>query len=103
MKRKSFRVLLALVLVLSFGLVTAVPAGADPGTLTVVPFELQQTGGTAAWLEDAAYTGSWGVNLGTKADGTDYGRVAFTWNDQALSTITNMSYWYNLQAGNGSP
>jgi hypothetical protein len=43
------------------------------------------------------------VNIGTQSDGGGYGRVAFTWNDQALSTITDMGYWYNLQAGNGSP
>ena len=104
MKRKIISVLLTLVLVLSFSLVTAVPAGAvDPATFNVIPFEFQKAGSaTAAWSTSAARTGSWGVNIGTDTSGGNYGRVAFAWN-QNLSTITNMSYWYNLQAGNGSP
>jgi len=103
MKRKFLSVLIALVLVLSFSWVTALPAAAAPDTFNVVPFEFQTTGGgTAEWSTAAAHTGSWGVNIGTDTDGTDYGRVAFAWN-QNLSTITDMSYWYNLQAGNGSP
>ena len=103
MKSKIFRVLIALVLMLSFSLVMAVPAGATPDTFNVIPFEFQKTGGgTAAWSTSANHTGNWGVNIGTDTDGTDYGRVAFVWN-QNLSTITNMAYWYNLQAGNGSP
>jgi len=102
MKRKIFRTLFALVLALSLSLVMAVPVAADPGTLNVRPFVVQATGGgTAAWSTSANRTGSWGVNIGTDTDGTDVGRVILAWN-QNLSTITNMAYWYKLQAGNGA-
>ncbi len=73
MKRKSFRILFALVLALSFSLVTAVPmatpAKAAPDTLNVYPLQLIETGANAVaeWSTTQKYTGSYSAHLDTTA------------------------------------
>jgi len=73
LKRKIFSVLLALVLVLSFGLVTAVPAGAQeemPDAI-VFPFELggkAEGNYVAEWEYTEVHTGSSSVHLATAGD-----------------------------------
>ena len=83
MKRKVFNLLFALVLVLSFGLVTAVPAAAvGPTVLNVLPFTLEAsgTGTTATWVTTPFHTGSSSVELVNPAGETDtnYAEVALS-------------------------
>jgi len=92
MKRKFFSVLLALVLVLSFSLVTAVPAAAQ-ATLNVVPFTFTQvSSGTAAWSDAEYHTGSYSVKLYAPASTGGYGQVAMDL-DMAFADLADFSVW----------
>lgn len=94
MKRKIFSVLLALVLVLSFSLVMAVPAAAQT-TRNVIPFKLAHTGsGTADWSMVDEYSGSSSVLLSDGGVAGNAGTVEFTVNIP-LADITDLSFWFN--------
>jgi parallel beta-helix repeat protein len=90
-------VLFALVLVVSFSLVTAVPvAAAGPAALNVVPFTLQTGGnGTATWDNTLFHSGSYSVGLstGTIAN-SSYGAVNIPIAPILLQSLTaDPSYW----------
>ena len=93
MKRKIFSVLFALVLVLSFSLVTAVPvAAADPGDI-----EFSTAGdGIAEWSTEQAYSGSYSVKFHTDTwDWTYKYAVGIPVDDIPLNELTELSYWRN--------
>ena len=79
--RRIISILFALVLVLSFSLVTVLPAMAadESSTLNVVPFETQALGdgATAEWTNADNHTGSYSVELTTPESPTadDYAAV----------------------------
>ncbi|MBA7624897.1 hypothetical protein ES703_32311 [subsurface metagenome] len=100
------RVAIALVLALSLSLVMAVPAAAQE-TSNYAGFMLQvevidDTGGTATWVEDATSSGNYAAHLSTGDPGTskavDSARVVLFYG-QALSTITEAGYSYKIDAG----
>ena len=93
MKRKIFSILFALVLVLTLGLVTAVPVSANPGGIELVAIG----DSTAEWTTEQAKVGSYSAKL-TMPAGTGWV------NDNAevripisaslkISEITGWSYW----------
>ena len=91
MKRKIFSGLLALVLVLSFSLVTAVPVGAQG----VVEEFQSSVNGWVKWAPEEAYIGNYSVLLGL-ADPTDEARVAVPVS-MAFTGLTSLSYWYYIK------
>ncbi len=94
MKRKIISVLLTLVLVLSFSLVTAVPATAQ-STLNVVPFSLINAGsGTAAWATAQAHSGTSSVLLdaGTLG-GANAGRIQVEVAAIPMASFTGATFW----------
>ena len=103
--RAIWQVSLALVLVLSFSLVTAVPAAAaDPATLHVVPFTLEASeGATAEWTTANKYTGSSSVFLSVPSSGA-YAEVSFGVNI-ALKDINlaTTSFWCESTEGDYIP
>ena len=106
MKGKSIRVLLALVLVLSFSLVTAVPASAGAVTLNVRPYTLYTgANGTSVWSTAQANTGSSSVLL-THTDnvGSVYvdfippaGETLGTFQADITGNTLDWSFWHFLQ------
>ncbi len=94
MKGKFIRVLIALVLVLGFSSVTAVPAGAAD-TLNVIPFTLNDvSGGTAVWSMVDKHSGDYSVLLSDGGTVGSAGTVEFTVNIP-LADITDLSFWFN--------
>jgi len=101
MKRKVFSILLTLVLVLSFSLMTAVPAAADPGTLYVRPYTLTSGGstGTAEWSTAQHHTGSYSVKMYAPASAGDgFSKVVMPL-DTTFSDLTDFSVWVEGEAG----
>jgi len=102
--RRILSVLLALVLVLSFGLMTAVPAGAAGVTHNVIPADLTASTGnaTAEWSTTQAYSGSSSVHLqttGTLGSGHE-ARIRITMSaGTTLDDITSVSWREYLVAG----
>jgi len=91
MRRKVIRILFALVLVLSFSLVTAVPAAADPGPDYAAVTFAQHGAGIAEWSTTYARTGSYSVEL--YSPGTaDYGKVVMPL-DMAFEDLADFSAW----------
>ncbi len=110
MKRKIISTLFALVLVLSFSLVTAVPAGAEISTtLQPVEFTIGPTGGVAEWTTDKSNSGNYSVRLSTEGvvytDGNDYGlgRVTMPVEGLLLEDITSFSFYWTADAASGLP
>ena len=94
MKRKIFSILFALVLVLSFSLVAAVPAAAVSGD---VEFTTEGSG-TWAWSTDAFHSGSYSVLL--TATNPDSASVGVEVEQTPLADITQLSFAYNHQICN---
>ena len=95
MKRKSFSVLIALVLALSLCLITAVPVAADPGTLNVVPFTLISGGdGNATWSAVQPHSGTSSVLLdaGTLG-GANAGRIQVEIDPIPMASFTGATFW----------
>ena len=88
MKSKIFRVLIALVLVLTFSVVTAVPAGAAEAEYTLI------TGGVgvAEWSADEYLTGSYSLKLFAPAATGDYGKVVMPL-DIEFEDFADFSVW----------
>jgi len=108
MKRKFLSVLIALVLVMSFSSVTALPAAAEPDTLNVIPFRLVVSGdGTAQWSTTSALLGNYSVELvgGATQDGDDYAAVVIPMDGtMLLSEVITFVYNYTFaSAGNWGP
>ncbi len=106
MKRKIFSIFLALVLVLSFSLMTAVPAGAVDLYTGVVLVE--RGGATAEWSNaaPAGYNGDYTVKFTLPAVPTwDDMAIVEVWYGQALSTISNddLSFTYYSEVGAPCP
>jgi len=103
MKRKVLSILFALVLVLSFSLVTAVPAGAQE-TLEVIPFSLEYKNDQDASASWSALEGEIAVLLDSgpsEADG-DEGRIVIDAADvgiAVLGDINTISWYEYLEEG----
>ncbi len=100
MKRKIFSVLLALVLVLSFSLVTAVPAAAATPELEL---GIKAPGATAEWSTAEVDVGTYSVHLktGDTGDGNE-GRIvidAASVGITTLSSITSIAWSVYTVAG----
>ena len=97
MKRKIFSVLFALVLVLSFSLVTAVPAAAQTTTYGTWYLAYSGTGGAAAWSTTQAHDDTYSAYLQSGTQTSSYGRV---WKpaDITLANITAVSFWHYLDS-----
>ncbi len=94
MKGKSIRILLALVLVLSFSLVTAVPAGAA-STLNVTPYTLDGVNAsTSVWSTAQKKTGSSSVLLTHTTEGAGSVYVDFV----PLATETLATFQADITA-----
>lgn len=98
MKRKFFSIFFALVLVLSFSLVTAVPvAGQEPETLNVAPFILYQEGsGVPEWSTESAHSGTYSVKL-KAPEPADYAKVKMAISG-AFSSFTAPSFYYKISS-----
>ena len=103
MKRKIFSILFALVLVLSFSLVTAAPAGAAT-TYNVYPYTLQTGTNAASWSTVQKATGSYSVLLNYASGDNSY--VEFT--PATGTTVADLddiadgwSWWYYASAAYG--
>lgn len=95
MKRKIFSVLTALVVVMSFSVLMAVPAvpAAAQTTLNVAPFELIISGtGTAEWSDAEYHTGSYSVELTAPASTGDYGKGVMPL-DMEFEDFADFSVW----------
>ena len=95
MKRKTFSILFALVLVVSFSLVTQVipTALASSGLLPEVEFQIGENS-SAEWTTEREYAGTYSVLLRTlyPTPLSHYARVAMPYGD-TLGSISSISYW----------
>ena len=101
MRKKIFSVFFAVVLLLSFSLVTAVPVAADPGILNVYPLQptTKNTDSTAEWSATQFYAGSLAAHLdsGTTTQGDEARVVVNMPAGTTLDDITTISWWeYNV-------
>jgi len=102
-KKKIFSIMMVLVLMLSFGLATAVPAVASGASV-----ELQTVdNGLATWSAAQANSGSYSVelslpNLGTRT--TDAARVVVSLDSgPLLSAVDSLSFWWMAEGSSGLP
>lgn len=92
MKRKIFSILA--ILVLSFGLVTAVPAGADGDpALCEASFRTETGDSTAEWSTDQKNSGSYSVKLGVVDPVADLGAVYVYLPPTPLSSFSNPTFY----------
>ncbi len=105
MKRKLFSTLVALVLLLTLGLVAAVPAGATPAP-AAVSFDTSGGDVTAEWsTAKAGETGAMGaysVELHAGFDGSDWAEIVLTppagiTLDDMATITTGWSWWYFIK------
>ncbi len=110
--RKYLSVLFALVLVVSFSLVTAVPAAAEVSPVVpTIEFVTGPTGGIVEWTTDEANSGSYSVELSTEGvpytSESDYGEGRVIMSAEhlglTLADVTSFSFYWKSNAASGLP